>query len=549
MQRFPIWSLAMALTLAAAVLVSCGGGGGGGYTPAAGGTVAEPIPAEIQKIFDKPVYKDATWALRVIDIESGAVLHDLNPARPMLIASVRKLFSTSLALEALGPEQTLRTPVHRRGTVDAGGVLTGDLIVVASGDLTMGGRTNPDGSLAISNQDHSEANGLGNATLTAPDPLAGFNGLATQVAASGIRQVTGDVIIDDRLFDAFDFRGDFMATPMLVNDDLVDAIINDDGAAATLDYRPKSVAFTVNSKLKLGAAGSDFDIDVLPEIPTCFGAADCAGTIEGNLPSGFVPPLTGKYPLIRTFRISQPSNYARSVFIEALGRAGVTVSASVVAQNPVTALPDKSTYVASTMVAELVSYPYKEQVKYINKVSYNLGADTSLMLLGVAKGTTSMTGALAAEQHLLTSQFNLPASSMHFIDGSGGGETTATPTTVTSLLEQLSKRPVYKPFRDAQPLLGIDGSLSFVTDFSADPTLAGARGQVSGKTGTYVGLDAQGRPAFKSQALAGYITTKTGRTLAFGLFANNIGAFTGIDQVLPVFQDEGTISAVLWKLH
>jgi hypothetical protein len=30
------------------------------------------------------------------------------------------------------------------------GVLQGDLILVASGDLTMGGRTNPDGTVAVS---------------------------------------------------------------------------------------------------------------------------------------------------------------------------------------------------------------------------------------------------------------------------------------------------------------------------------------------------------------------------------------------------------------
>ena len=35
-------------------------------------------------------------------------------------------------------------------------------------------RTNADGSFAISNYDHAEANGLGNAELTAPNPLAGL---------------------------------------------------------------------------------------------------------------------------------------------------------------------------------------------------------------------------------------------------------------------------------------------------------------------------------------------------------------------------------------
>ena len=49
--------------------------------------------------------------------------------------------------------------------------------------------------------DHDDANALpGIATLTPEDPLAGLDDLAAQIAASGIRRVAGDVVIDDRLW-------------------------------------------------------------------------------------------------------------------------------------------------------------------------------------------------------------------------------------------------------------------------------------------------------------------------------------------------------------
>jgi D-alanyl-D-alanine carboxypeptidase len=509
---------------------------------------AYPLPPEIASVMQKPPYQNATWSMHVVDLDSGNVIYSLNAATPTLIASVRKLFSVGMALNQLGPDHRFVTPVYRQGAVDASGTLNGDLILVASGDLTMGGRTNPDGSLAISNFDHNEANALKNAVLTAPDPLAGYTSLATQIAAAGIKKVTGEVVIDDRLYQPFDFREEFDAKPIFVNDDVVDVIINpgNAGGAAAVDWRPKSAAFGVQSTLQMAAATAPLELDLTPELPTCIGTANCIGSVTGELPAGFVPPLTSQYPLIRTFRITNPSNYARTVLIEALERAGVTVTAAPVENNPVQILPAPGSYAANAQVAQLVSQPYADYAKLIQKVSYNLGADTSLMLFGLAaNGSTTMAGALAVEQATLTAQFQIPADQLHFIDGSGGGETTATPQAVTTLLAGMSKRSTYPAYLDALPVLGVDGSLGFVTDFTADPTLAGAKGQVHAKTGTFVG----GPPlTLETQALAGYLTAKSGRHLVFFVEVANV-PISGIDDVLPVFQDEGTIAAELWKLQ
>ena len=540
MEKLWIWLPAASLAVLFAFIAGCGGDGDGGNAG------PEPVPAEIQGIFDKPAYRNGSWALRVVDLDSGRIIHDVNSGRPRLIASVRKLFSVGVALETLGADHVFRTAVHRQGTVSGTGVLAGDLILVASGDMAMGARTNADGTFAISRFDHNEANALGNAELTMPDPLAGYNALALQVAAAGIRSVSGQVVIDDRLFEPFDFRGEFLLRPIFVNDDVVDVLI--DGQAA-VDWRPRSTAFSVESSLVKGSAGSALDIDLEPELPQCIGSAPCIGHVSGTLPDGFVPPFTGQYPLIRTFRITQPSNYARTVFIEALARAGVTVAAPAVAPNPVQVLPTRNSYTAATRVAELVSHPYKEHAKLVLKVSYNLGADLSLMLFGVSQGVTTEAAALAAEQNFLATRFGIPASELNFVDGSGGGDTTATNEAVIAMLVGMSTRPSYAAYLDSQPRLGIDGSLSFVTDFAADPSLAGAKGQVRAKTGTYVTGDAQGRPVIRSQALAGYIDAKSGRRLAFVLTVNDAGVISSIDDVLPVFQDEGTISAMLWKLH
>ena len=154
---------------------------------AAAQAASEPagVPPDITAIFDKPFYQGAVWGLRVIDTDTGQVLIDLKSDQHFFIGSVRKIFTVGELLNQIGPTHTFDTPIYRRGTTSSAGRLQGDLILVASGDLTMGGRTNPDGTVAISDFDHNEANSLLNAVLTKPDPLAGYAALARQIAAAG----------------------------------------------------------------------------------------------------------------------------------------------------------------------------------------------------------------------------------------------------------------------------------------------------------------------------------------------------------------------------
>ena len=66
------------------------------------------------------------------------------------VGSVRKVFSVGQLLNQIGPTYRYNTPVYRRGELSGAGVLHGDLVLVASGDLTMGGRTNANGTIARS---------------------------------------------------------------------------------------------------------------------------------------------------------------------------------------------------------------------------------------------------------------------------------------------------------------------------------------------------------------------------------------------------------------
>lgn len=507
-----------------------------------------PIPDAILEVMQRPRYADAAWCLRVIDFETGEVIYDLNPNLLAFTGSVRKTYSVGLALNELGADHRFKTPVYRQGDVDGSGVLTGDLILVAAGDLTMGGRNTPQGTVAFTSFDHTEANSLGSAILTEPDPLLGIDELAARVAASGIKTVEGDVVVDDRLFDLFRVpNGNVLITPIIINDNLVDVTIipTEPGQPAVVEWRPKSAAFDVESNVITAPEGGELDITLTGDIPGCIGSPGCKGTVEGQIPAGFEPALPGVETLVQTFSIEDPASYARIVFIEALEKAGVEVTADTVAPNPAGKLPPRNSYTEDSKVAEFVSLPYSEYSKLILKVSHNLGANLSLMLFGLTQGVRTIDDALAAERETLVDDFGIKGSDFNFpTNGSGSPDSQAAPSATVKLLKGMGDREVFPSYFDSFPILGVDGSLAAVGVDPPNPVIAPAIGKVFAKTGTTIlgGF-------FKAQVFAGYIDAKSGRRLVYALYVNDIGPLQSIAEAIEVFNDEGEISAIIYDLN
>lgn len=509
---------------------------------------SEALPDAILQVMQKPLYADATWSLKVVDLESGENIYDLNPDILAYTGSVRKTFSVGMALNELGPDHRFRTPVYAQGDVDDEGVLSGNLILVADGDLTMGGRNTPGGTVAFTSFDHTEANSLGSAILTEPDPLQGIDELAAEVAASGIKTVSGDVVVDDRLFDLFRVpNGNVLITPIIINDNLVDVTIipTEPGQPAIVEWRPKSAALGVEADVVTAAEGEDMTVSLTMENPDCVGLPNCAGKVTGQIPVGYKPSLPGIPTLVQTFSIQDPATYTRIVLIEALEKAGVEVAAATVAKNNQELLPPSGSYQDDNKVAEFVSLPYSQYTRLILKVSHNLGANLSLMLFGLTQGARTIDTALAAERQTLISDFGIKGSEFDFpTNGSGSPDSQAAPDATVKLLRGMSRRDVFQAYFDSFPILGVDGSLAVVGVDPPNPVIAPAIGKVYAKTGTTV----LGQ-FFKAQVFAGYIDAKSGRRLVYAVYVNDIGTLTDITEALEVFNDEGEISAIIYDLN
>ena len=157
-----------------------------------------------------------------------------------------------------------------------------------------------------------------------------------------------------------------------------------------------------------------------------------------------------------------------------------------------------------------------------------------------------MDDALVIERENLIDNIGIPGDEFLFFDGSGGGDTTATNKAVLRMLEYISKQSFFPGYLELLPILGVDGSLSFVTDFESDPTLAGAKGNAYAKTGTKITGSEQGL-FLDGQALGGYIDAKRGKRLIYHLVVNDVPLGFDITKVIEVFQDQGTITAIIWR--
>jgi D-alanyl-D-alanine carboxypeptidase/D-alanyl-D-alanine-endopeptidase (penicillin-binding protein 4) len=473
----------------------------------------DSLAKRIESVINGPDYKQARWGILVVDAQTGKTLYEHNADRLFLPASTTKLYSCATALDALGPDYRFETPVYRRGDVKDG-KLRGDLILVASGDLTLGGRTDSSGKMAYTNHDHIYANGNTRAILTETDPLAGLRELARQIKAAGITHVTGEVLIDDRLFARATGSGSGpgLITPIIVNDNLVDAIITPAekvGEPAQVCMRPETQFIRMDAQVETVAESKPVKL-------TIEDAGANAFTVRGQIPAK-------AKPWVRIYPVHDPAGFARALFIEALRQAGSTVDASPL-RPPHAELPPRDGYDKLTRVAAFTSPPFSEAIKVTLKVSHNLYASTLPLLVAVKHGKRTLADGLHLQRQFLA-DCGVPVDTISFGGGAGGANADSiTPRATVKLLRALAKRPDYPVFRAGLPILGVDGTLH-----DAVAPDSPARGKVLAKTGTLMWQDVMNdRLILRSKALAGTLTTATGRELIVAMFVNDVPLPKGV---------------------
>ena len=316
----------------------------------------------------------------------------------------------------------------------------------------MGGREATSDKIEFTKADHTYANPSGNAILTRGDPLSGLNRLAQQVAATGIRQIHGQIIVDARGFAPANATGSgpSQLTPIMINDNLIDFTVTPTakGQRAKVDWRPRSNALQIDAQIETIAAGGESKIE-------CRSAGDDRFVLRGHI-------AADRPQFVVVQELADPARWARALLIEALGRAGVSVSASLYEANPEGLLPNESEIHKLARVAVLASAPFSQNASLILKVSHNLHASTLPLLIAVRHGKRQLDDGLRLEHDFLK-RAGLDADSISFGGGAGGASADdTTPRMTVALLRYMSTRPDFAVYEKALPILGIDGTLTDV---------------------------------------------------------------------------------------
>ena len=469
----------------------------------------ESLTHRVESVLTTAGFEHGHWGILVVDRKTRETIYERNADLLFAPASVAKLFSTAAALVELGPNFRFQTPLLRRGDVDANGILHGDLILLAQGDLAMGGRTGPEGKLVFHDDDHTYAEGNFRSQTVPTDPLAGLDHIAREVQAAGIREVTGLVIIDDRLFAEAEATGSGpkRVSPIVINDNVIDILARPAdkvGEPAIVAFQPATQFMTMDAQVMTVDAGKLPSLDVLP-------AGSRGFAVRGRLP-------VGSTRVVKIREVEEPASFARALLIEALRRHGVRVLASPLDDNDTGSLAPRTQVAKLSKVAEYTSPPFSEYIRIILKVSHNLHASTLPLLLAARHGERTLAQGLKRQGEILRN-LGVDPKTVCFGSGAGGARADlASPRATVNLLRAIALRPEFAVFDAALPILGRDGTLA-----KAVAEDSPARAHAHAKTGTYfVANELDGTTVLTSKALAGYLETASGRSLIFAVFVNNV---------------------------
>jgi len=483
-----------------------------------------PLGDRIETILADPALAHAEFGISVTTLD-GQPIYGLNQARLFTPASNVKL-TTSAAAFALLPVDTLSwtTSVVAGGDVDSGGALHGDLIILGVGDPTISGRQYPYQAPGTAAPAASPADANAPAPPPPPTAVNALDLLAEQVEQAGVRTVQGDVVGDDSFF---------LDEPYGENwgwDDLQ----WDYGAPVTaLTFNDNSVRLAIKADASVpGATLAEWTPDV--DYYTLDNTITPAAT--GETPHPGIERMPGSM-LVRTWgtagssglhvqmALEDPAQYMAEAFKDALRRRGILVSGSAVTRHkyssgsgdfageraqPLKLTPSDLARVISPSAERKVlamhfSVPVVEDITVTNKISQNLHAELLLRLLGKVLGSEGSfeQGTRVVRQFLVNA--GVDDNDFFLYDGSGmSPDDRIAPRAFTQLLSYASKQPWGPGWRSTLPIAGVDGTLE--GRFKNSPL----KGKLWAKTGTLN----------ETNALSGYLTAASGKTLAFSILVN-----------------------------
>jgi serine-type D-Ala-D-Ala carboxypeptidase/endopeptidase (penicillin-binding protein 4) len=424
-----------------------------------------------------PNVRRAVWGIVVHSLDRDERLFELNPYTLLVPASTAKIVSALSAADAVGWDYRYETTVRATAPI-VNGVLTGDLVVVGSGDPTPEGRA-------------------GDSLQVWVDALK----------ATGLKRIEGRVIGDDDSIDEPRPGAAWSWEDLGYTSGAIFGALN-----ATENRMEVSIGPGPREGEPATLSVDDFAQDrlLVNRAITTTGAAPFVWPEhrlgeEGLTIAGFVRP--GSAPVRLSISTGNPTQWFVRLLRDRLIRSGVTVTGRAADIDDAQPRPDRA---ASTVIYTHRSQPLSAIAKAMLKDSINLYGEALLRLNARSPGTVS--GAPATNDMALEGlrkrleAWGIPKDGEDLVDGSGlSRRDLIAADTLYSLLKKAHDPAGTSPFVAGLPIAGVDGSLAGRMKRTA------AEGNLRAKTGTMSNI----------RSLAGYVTTRDGERLALVILVNN----------------------------
>lgn len=419
--------------------------------------------------------KSASIGYCVMDASNSSILSEYNSHEFLIPASTLKVVTTSAALGILGNNFRYETKLVHNGTFDkTTGVLSGDLIIIGSGDPSLQSENFVKDSSLITDT------------------------WAKILKEKGIKEVKGKIVADASCFERVvpgnwiwsDIGNYFGTVPCGLSyaDNKFKIIYSSKEAgseAKVISFSPTYISQTITITSSVVAKGSEDEAYVYGDP---FG--------YNKEVSGRIPPNKTNYEVEAS--LPDPALLCAEALYGSLKKQGIICNAKLIESNykkanaPV-GLPVLYTHYSATL---------DNIVLYTNLKSNNLYCESLLLTMG--KGNISA-GIEAVKNYW--QKRGLDMSEIYMSDGSGlSRSNTITTHFHASLLSKMYRDSThYKTFNTSLPVAGKSGSMANI-----------------GK-GTYIEKNLRAKTGYinRARGYCGYVKSKSGKDLAFSILFNN----------------------------
>ncbi len=417
----------------------------------------------------------ASIGYSVVDLLTGLQIKSYNNNKVFAPASVLKLFSTALALDILGGNHQQNSLVYTSGNV-YNGVLNGDLIIDPNFNPSLGSQRLSGGMTAV------------------------FSELQSVLSTQKIQKILGNVVVLEKVKTddliprtwIWEDMGKYFGSPIgstILNENLLKIYFNTSGAgtqSTIVKTEPELPWLKIENRV------------LASEINKDLGYAFSRPGDDAIVISGSIPENSNNFLLKAA--LPNPAKSFAFLLLKELKSKGIEISGEALVQELIP--------FGIQSIGKINGVSIKEIVKQTNTHSINVWAETLLNIMHQnSKSSESRNDWFEKE---LAKKFKVDG--IRLFDASGLSRFNAvSPTHIVNLLKWMNTHPEKDNFRASLAVAGESGTFKSLLKNSP------AKGKVLGKSGYMNGV----------KCYAGYITTSSGKQLAFSILANNYSISDG----------------------